>query len=654
MFETNFSQKNISFRFADWSHDEETADNFSISLSLYVQVKSLLRKCIPTFQNLDCTGKQFLKLLKFYLKNLLFRYDNGSSQFGGKNQKSFHAKFIACSILTMALIFGALIYVFIDSRNAVPVKVPTLKLKPKEILLKPQRGIEVISINGKNESEIPAKRIKRLDSSKESSKSPESEKLIFYPNRALKSPNTSRVANYQQMPANHRMSSRMAEPRPFNHMIGTVGRPNGFQSQPNQPKSTARSFLQQTNNLENQYPQFTAQGINPMTMNRFESTNRPVQLTGKYRHPRKNGELSTFFNYGEQAKYGYQQEMQPDPFYNYKPNSPYDINQLAMHGMTAMDGNPAQSPYFRRRYRQPISSYNHYPKETGGVLQSLLSSPKTYQVDRSTEEQKKALSLLLDLIPMAGEESPEQQSLPPLQYPIKSPRLKPFQGYYRDPSFFNSMQFPQLMPRYPSYYRYAQAQSLAQAQQQQQPQASPSNVRANTKLKPSQLVVHLNLFPKNKNPTLKRSSTEEEQRELQKLHHEKFDKFEKRKNSTVETSPAPVNINFNLNTNGHPENIHHQLRNALHNHTLTTEPSFRPNYYYDENDSDQSSSAAPTMFYHNINRDRPMHMMLRNATKAEKPLRKFKNHKHNYQIVERPRKEHKIKNNPTHYDDMYQ
>lgn len=499
-------------------------------------------------------------------------------------------------------------------------------------------GIEVLEIAGKNQSEVPAKRIKRLDSSKEVNAPPDPEKLIFYPNRTLRPPkngNKTRTLYYPQLPANHRISSRVAEPRPFNHMIGGGHRPSSFKP----PVSTDRSFFQQ-NNIQDiiqqkHYPPQHNQFHNSMTrLNALESTTRPVQLSGKYRHPRKNGELSSFFNYGEQAKYEYPQEMHPDPFYNYKPNSPYDVNQLAMHGMTAMDGVPTQTPYFRRRYRQPVPSYSHshYPVNTG----------KTYQMDRSTEEQKKALSLLLDLIPMAGEDSPEQQPMPQMHYPIKSPRLKPFQGYYRDPSFFNSMQFPQLMPRYPSYYRYAQAQSLAPAQ----PQAAASNIRSNAKTKPSQLVVHLNLFPKNKKTTLKRASTEEERDVGPKFHQEKY---EKRRNSSLDASTAPVNINFNLN--GHPENIHHQLRNALHNHSQPTEPAFRPNYYYDENDSDQSiSSVSPTMIYHNINRDRPIHLMLRNATTTEKPFRKFKNHKHHYQTIERPRKEHRIKNNPTHYD----
>lgn len=535
------------------------------------------------------------------------------------------------------------------------MKVPTLKLKPKEVTSKIEAGITVPEVIGKNESEIPAKRIKRLDSSNEVS-----ERLVFYPHRTLKPPrtnNTPRAIAYSQFPTNHRMSSRMAEPRPFNHMVAGISRiPNGFQPA---PKSTARSFQHQTNNIQdviqqNQYPlqqnPFLMQGMNPMTMNRingFESTTRPVQLSGKYRHPRKNGDLSTFFNNGEQAKFGYQQEMQPDPFYNYKPNSPYDVNQLAMRGMTAMDGGvPTQSSYFRRRYRQQMPNYNHYPKESSGYYQNAMSSGKNYQVDRSTEDQKKALSMLLDLIPMAGEESPEQQTMQQMHYPIKSPRLKPFQGYYRDPSFFNSIQFPQLMPRYPSYYRYAQAQTLPQSQLQ-----SSSNIRTIGKAKASQLVVHLNLFPKKQNPNLKRSSVEED-RELKNFHHEKFDR---RKNSTVDTSPAPVNINFNVNTNGHPENIHHQLRNALHNQSLSTEPTYRPNYYYDENDdSDQSMSSSPTMIYHNMNRERPIHLMLRNATTVEKPLRKFKNHKHNYQTIERPRNEHRIKNNPTNYDDVYQ
>lgn len=223
------------------------------------------------------------------------------------------------------------------------------------------------------------------------------------------------------------------------------------------------------------------------------------------------------------------------------------------------------------------------------------------------------------------------------QFP-RMPRLKPFQGYYQDPSYFNSMAYPQLMPRYPATHRY----------QQPQPEAS-NHHPIGINMKPSQLVVHLNLYPKNKSSS-KRSSTEEAEPRKTQLEAPKTEQ----RNNTSGTTSMPLNINFNVNTgNGHPENTHHHINMPRdpyqRDYNLTTESTtYKSNYYYDENEDDRSLLVGPSLVYNNILRDRPMHMMLRNNTKAEKPRKKFNNHKHTYQIIERPRK-HSIKNEPRNF-----
>lgn len=598
---------------------------------------------------------------------ICYRYDNGAAATNTKRNRNFHSKVIIGSIFLMSVILCALVYVFVASRFVETSKIS----KTVKVLEFPEtttnKGIEIVEISGQNESQNPPRRIKRLDS-EDSDSSPDSQKLIFFPGREMKPPK--RAEKPRVVPANHRMSSRTAEPRPFNHMTGGP-RPNGFQVQ---PMSTARSFHnQQFHNIheiinQNQQPY---QG-NPKQQRRipkqnqyFEtSSNRPIQLAGTYRHPRKNGDLKQMFQGNQRHQSNL--EIHSDPFHNFKPNSPYEINQMIINGLHTTPSAPTKNPYFRRKYKQQIASipnYNLKSKDVSGIYQNILSSGKKIQVDRNEVAKQKPYQLMLDVYPMGGEEGEMNQMNPlnqmnhlnqmnPLnqinhqmqhlqqmhampQLP-RMPRLKPFQGYYQDPNFFNAMNYPQLMPRYPAIYRY------------HQPHAEASNIHpVGINMKPSQLVVHLNLYPKNRSSN-KRSSTEIE-KEIKKVEPPKVDL----RNNSLETTSMPLNINFNVNTgNGHPENIHHHVnlpRDPYHNYTIANEPNYKSNYYYDENEDNQSLVAAPSLVYQNIQRDRPIHMMLRNTT-TENPKNKLKNHnhKHTYQTIERPRKQ-SIKNEPRNF-----
>lgn len=662
----------------------------------------------------------------------------------------------------MSLILCSLLYILVHSKSVQPAKIiknPEFKpvLPAKDL----DGGIEVIELFGKNNSDVP-KRIKRLDSD-ETNRSPDSQKLIFYPSRTLKPPRTlekPKVINFHPIPPNHRMSSRMTKPRPFKHMMASGSKPNGFKVQ-----STARSFNQQLNNIndviqhnQGQYPGMKNQNQGPVMMhqnhfqgsqgqfhgnqgqfygnqgqhfgngqgqvasiqqgqhfpgyqnqkptqlhqtpnhqnqftmnqNQFPYQNphqvkkkkkarfppqltspeatsmHPVQLAGTYRHPRKDKDFTKMMQSDIQQSHLANQHQMPDPFYNYKPESAFEINQMVT-GATRLPPNTVtqNSPYFRRKFKQQIASipdYQIHSKDVAGIYENVLNSGKKFQVDRNEMSKAKPIQLMLDVYPANGEETGVQQ-LPQMtqqvpmvnqvanmmqqmpnmmipQYP-RIPRLKPFQGYYQDPSYFNSMTFPQLMPsmRYPSFYRYPKLQ------------AQSSNVNSMSVAKPSQLVVHLNLFPKDKT-SFKRSSTEDE---INMTEKKKKQQESMKIESANSTAAVPFNINFNVNTgNGHPENIHHHVnlpKDPYFNKDVDSDSSYRPNnYYYDDNDNDQSIQVAPSLVYQNIHRDRPIHLMLKNATAAtEKTVKKPNNHKHKYETIERPRKQQKIKNEPRNF-----
>lgn len=598
------------------------------------------------------------------LKFESFRYENGieAPKYRNKRQE-VHSIIIVCSILTMAFIFCSLLYVFIDTRTTYPGKaVQVHNSKPKEVEKKAKEGIEVIEISGKNKSDIP-RRIKRLDSD-ESERSPDSQKLVFYPGRKGKPPKTNerpRVINFSQFPSNHRISSRMVEPRPFNHhMHGAMVRPNGFQM----PMSTSRTFHTQMNNIQDviRHNHPLQNQMSNINYNAVESSTRPVQLSGKYRHPRKNGEIMQIFSQHLQN----QLDMVPDPFHNFKPNSPLDVNQMAMNGghqQQSMALDPTHNQHFRRKFRQKVASIPNYQlqsKDVANIYQNVLHTGKGLPIDRNEDNQNKQLSMLLDIFPMPDYENnmqqahinqmqqQQQQQQQPMPHHRphrnKLPRLKPFQGYYQDPNVFNSMQYPQLMPRYPAYFRYPQNNQAAGSATNTR-FTSAHSLPAVAGMKPSQLVVHLNLFPKNK-PSNKRTSLEDEvdARNVINRHHQPE---AAPKNKTLETSAAPVNINFNVNTNGHPENLHHQA-NLPHDYN-SFNTSTEPGYYYDESDEDQGLAMSPSLAYSNIHRDRPLQMMLKSTSTTPKPSKKQKNQKFHYETIERPKKK-RIRNEPRNYN----
>lgn len=539
----------------------------------------------------------------------------------------------------MSIIFCALLYIFASSKYVDPIKPPII-IEPIESTTQ-SNGIEIVEISAKNSNSSPPRRIKRLYSEDFDRSSPDSQKLIFSPARdskprMLEKPS---VINLNSIPANHKMTSRMSKPRPFH------------------PLAKYQTSETTVNNIND----IIQQNLNPRQLKRRPklhklnsaaepSTMGPIKLSGTYRQNRKNGELTKIFQHDtRQNEFERDTQMLPDPFYNLKPNSPLEINQLAINGLKDIPTKTPQNPYFRRKFKHQVASIPHYnikSKDVAGIYQNVLNSEKRFEVDRIESLKNKPFSLMLDVYPYNNEESESNQFSQIHQKQPRLPRIKPFKGYHQDLSYYN-----QFISRYPAFIRYPQTQP------------ETSNIHSVGLNKPSQLVVHLNLYPKNKAPN-KRSSTEEEP-EHKKVLPDVL-KIETFKNLTHD---SPVSINFNLNTNSHPENLHHHInlpldpytRNLnqhisfprespienLHqqinmppyqNFTIITEPTFKPNYYYDENDDNQSLIAAPSMAYSKIHRDRPMQLLFKNLTTTTNPLKNVSDHKHIYKTINRPGK----------------
>lgn len=476
--------------------------------------------------------------------------------------------------------------------------------------------------------ESPKARSKRLDSEDDSSASlsdshmPDSQKLIFYPSRTLKPPRTAqkmKAIHYASLPPNHKISSRrVLDPRVSNKQVSLLPKPHEYLQPP-----TGHSFYDQVKNIQSAMKQ----NYSPQRISHNHAPNlapTAFKLRGTYRQ-------------GRRVPVNHQPESS-DTVSNLI--SPYEINHMI--NPNAIDGKivttiPPQSEgnYFRRKFRQSIASipsYNLHAQDAaniyGNVLQSTPSDVQQVTERNEVVHRANPFSVMLDVMPMHGEES-DYISILNLQRPT---RFRPMMSrFYKDPQYFNTMNFPQLMPRYPSssYFRY-------------QPQASKTYGTIHTgngMMKPSQIVVHLNLYPKHNSPSNKRSSSENDKHVQETRQH----KLSHMKNQTENSQP--FNINFNIN--GHPEN------HAFRINQTSTEAAMTQSYFYDDEDdfiSDHSMSVAPSLVYKNIYRDKPFHYeYLRNSTLAGiKPtiatskipkIVKTANHKHQYQVIERPRAE---------------
>jgi hypothetical protein len=554
----------------------------------------------------------------------------------------------------------------------------------------PGAGIEVIEVHGRNDDETDLsslKRFKRLESKENdifpTSPAPEQQKLIYYPSNALKLPRTQRKIRpkklqYTNIPSNHRISSRMWQPRPFNHLINGQN-PTAFSTQKpfTQPLSNILDAMNQ-NMLSADYPK----------KNNLEGN--AVRLSGTYRHPKTRD----FRKLNHHKQHHYEQQSQlidtqvVDPFYNYKPSSPYEINHMigsASNIMPTLTTSQNGNSMFKRKHRQEMNSIPNYSKDVSRIYSNLFKqSKKTLKAERNNnnnnneQSKTKPFQLTLDVFPedlrMGG--NMPLLTLPQMAVNSRMPKMKQSQQQQQQQqqqlqelyqqSFYSNHPYPQVMPRYPIFYGYNQ-----NSQRPMQSQSSNMNMLRMLKpnlVQPSQLVVHLNLYPKNKSSN-QRTSTEEEIdiRKVLPMTTTSTTTEVPYHNKTLESNVGgiPLNINFNVNTgsSGHAtDNMHHQFSlprdpyvvnsNQLNNINNNNNPNISVSYttestlgsyYYDDEDDDQSMAVSPSnMIYHNIVRDRPLHMMLRNATTSStartpsKPI--FNNQKLKYQTIDRPKK----------------
>lgn len=600
----------------------------------------------------------------------------------------------------MISVFSLFLFVFIDSKTNenVPSEIRTmteksLSLEKLEEDLEDLRedGDKIIEISSNATEDVHPKRIRRLDSKEVNSTdlNPNSEKLVFLPSRTLKPPRLAKRLKKPEplinVPINHKpfsqkqLSRRIAindQPRPFNfQMNGPM--PSSFKK----PQSTSRSMsYQPINNIQDALNHYQPQpDLFPTPNIQRRPMSAKIQFAGKYRHPRKNGDLTRFFDPRDPKNtlqavtpttqiqpqphyHGFNQNFIPDPFHNYKPHSPNDVNQLASNNNPQFMSRPQPAPYFRRGtmknqkkdQKNPykvasIPNYQMKHKETDQIYHHVVQANRN--VDRNESQKNKPFSLMLDIYPMHGEQDVEQSVV--IRRPVKKPtmsipNLANFspQMYYNDNSYFNSMNFPQLQQplKYPMGNGYYRGPSRPQPDGEASNDVSKIN-------KPSQLVVHLNLFPKKGRgkgqDVYKRSSQEEvimttTTTTTMKPTEVPVKKVEEQSNESAPSSPFL--INFNLNNRNYDDNHQfmnsmdlnprHQFRNLSHLQDIPTAPP-TGNYFYDEVfDDDGSMNVSPSLIYNNIQRERPLHMALNSTVNhAHKEVVHFNRHDARQKVI---------------------
>lgn len=341
-----------------------------------------------------------------------------------------------------------------------------------------------------------------------------------------------------QTPSNHRRQFMdvTEPPRPFGHVLNGK-RPASFQPRPNMTyPNIPKDYIGPVDSIQDIINQITHQ----VQGSRYESlpayvarTGRKVRFGGTYRH-RKNDEMLPNLHH---SLSGFRSEatgpsfsLTPtpaaignDPFYPYKPQSMAEINLMAMHEFRFAPKPPM--PDIHHSYRKDSNKPNHLMSD---MYQQLIrannmrdESDRLASRDGQTKMQK-PFSLMLDVYPIHDDEMPSYPATP-TRRPDKRPVIRkplPYDNLYTqhahnsinnfplhyEHQYFQNIKFPQISP-YANHVRnhhqesensnYYNPKHLNQHFNRLGSAARIPISHANEN-RPSQITVHLNLFPKNK------------------------------------------------------------------------------------------------------------------------------------------------------------
>ncbi|XP_058835703.1 uncharacterized protein LOC131692583 isoform X2 [Topomyia yanbarensis] len=210
---------------------------------------------------------------------------------------------------------------------------------------------------------IKQRRFRRLDS--ETAPLEFNDNLVLFPSAYLKPPRLGSMRKFSEEFSfdDTYQPASVASPRPFGvPLVSDAVTPTGFTKQnrsydTNDPQgiystrqrnhrglvNNIQDVLKQISSTKNQNLRYAPQlEQHPSEFSNPMYRNHRVKFTGIYRHPRKNGDITTLFgDYSKQhelhvskpqtinSQLSIPSVFMPDPLYNFRPANPSDINLLA-------------------------------------------------------------------------------------------------------------------------------------------------------------------------------------------------------------------------------------------------------------------------------------------------------------------------------------
>lgn len=303
---------------------------------------------------------------------------------------------------------------------------------------------------------------------------------------------------------------------------------------------------------------------------------RTMRVEGVYRREKKKRDhfstMETMHRHISLPDDNY--EFQPnDPFLKFKPSSPSDVNLLASN-MVKFKQNQKYSVHKPHPLTTAMTLNNvyddHYGSHDPNIIyhQIIAANSKNRDLIRTAKYEEpgksnKPFSLMLDVYPMPDDESPSVSTTRMIPYtqlrrplhPMGSHAISHNAQYNKDTSFYTHLKFPQLQ-QYPSkrspfalppkpkesyFHNY-----ITNRMNGYRPVLKPPHtINMPSDERPSQITVHLNLYPDRKkiptrsvqiiesNDTVPDSSTDESSLWKRKEHAENVTKL-----SSIEINPS--------------------------------------------------------------------------------------------------------------------
>lgn len=307
--------------------------------------------------------------------------------------------------------------------------------------------------------------------------------------------------------------------------------------------------------------------------------------------------------YATKASYQHDGDIE-DPFYLYKPESPNDVNLLTMNSAEFTSSSSADSKFNDMTQVKPI---HEQPVDLQDIYYRVVSTGnkkkiKTYHNNRKKKNsniQNKPLSLMLDIYPIPEDEQLKHSTTTqkpnknyPILYPITSPSFNfaandiPY-SFQLDNSYYDSMSFSQLQSNkysrpnnnihqnnlYDQRFNYDNDQEIRQNSKENHENENSNDI-------PTQIMVHLNLYP-NKKPKQRKSNS-------------KFEKFSSEYRNNENDEDYPEDISTITTTATKKDNIQSSILKSIE---IELNPSFQNAMALKTNNNENSNLKIKDKLY---------------------------------------------------------